>query len=234
MSTRLLGGKCPEATQESSYAYQLRIGSTGVISGTNRTRSEYDNNPFYMLLTWFYPALDNKTENADTAGDVYMVSSQSWYEYGQHWTLNSTKSGDGFDITGKLTTHKYADNQGIWYRIGACNSFYTSWDYKSSFLIADCNVLHMELTGHISPEKAEIKVTAQVHGQPGNPTLDYTFTGNVIAGPKLLTSETNPVTDGKLNITGPGGKTNAASGISVGGNGWIAAALTVVVLATLF
>jgi len=85
MSSRLIPAAhgCPEATQESSYAYQLRIGSTGTIAGTNRTRSLYDNNPYYMLLTWFYPALNNKTTNAETAGDAYMVSSQSYYEYGQ-------------------------------------------------------------------------------------------------------------------------------------------------------
>jgi hypothetical protein len=166
-------------------------------------------------------AWDTSTTNLTTAGDVYIVSSQSWYEYGQHWTLNATKSNGGFDIAGTLTTHKYADNQGLWYRIGNCDSSFESWDYGTDFLIADCIVISMSLTGRITPENAEVKVKAHVISQPSNPTVEYTFTGSAIPGPKLVVTEANPVTDGKLNKTGEGSE-NAAVGVVVGRSVWVA------------
>ncbi|KAF2008189.1 hypothetical protein P154DRAFT_614551 [Amniculicola lignicola CBS 123094] len=218
-------GNCPDGSSTSSYQYQLRIGSTGKIAGTNLTRSLYDNNPFYMYLTWFYPALNENTANANTTGDVYMVSSQSWFEYGQQWNLSSTKSGDGFDIAGSLTTHKYSDIQGLWYRIGECASSFSSWDYKTDFLILDCNVMSMTMKGHISPDKAEIVITAVVYGRPGNPTLTWTFNGNSIPGPKLLTTEANPITDGKLNVTGSTGAAGTASGMGASAGSWAVAGL---------
>lgn len=220
---------CSVQSQNSTYQYQLRVGSTGKVPGTNRTRSEYDSNPFYFLLTYFNPkgAWDNSTSKFDTAGDVWLVSSQSFYQYGQHWTLNSTKNGDGWDIAGELTSHKYADNMGLWYRIGKCDNFYKSWDFKTSFLIKDCSALSVTLTGRLTPEKANLKVTAQTFSQPGNPYIDYYFSGTAIPGPKLVLSEKNPTPDGKnaSNNGTNGGKANDANGPGMGKSSWLAGGL---------
>lgn len=89
----------------------------------------------------------------------------------------------------------------------------------------------MYMTGHISPKKAEVKLTAHVYNQPGGPTLDFEFTGNAIPGPQLLTSEANPTTDGKLNVT-DASKKNAANGMGGGGHNWtVVSLLTLVMLA---
>jgi hypothetical protein len=185
-----------------------------------------------MFLTYFNPkgAYDTSTTNLTTAGDVRIISSQSYYEYGQHWTLNSTKTadGNGFDIAGTLTSHKYADNQAMWYRIGNCASTFTSWDYGTGFLIADCNVISMSLTGKITPSSAEVKVVVHIIGQPSNPTLEFTFTGQSIPGPKLVTTGDKPLTDGKLNTTSD--KKNGASTMGAGSSNWIAICIFLVAL----
>ncbi|KAH7112935.1 hypothetical protein B0J11DRAFT_183829 [Dendryphion nanum] len=235
MEARPVGNNgCSRQSQNSTYQYQLRVGSTGRIEGTNRTRSEYDANPFYLFLTYFNPrgAWDNSTSNQTTAGNIWIVSSQSFYEYGQHWTLNSTKNGDGWDIAGELTTHKYADNLGLWYRIGNCANFYKSWEYKTSFLIKDCNAITATLTGRLTPERAELKITTQTFSQPGNPEVDFYFSGTANSGPKLVLSQANPVPDGKnaSNNGTNGAKKNDASGHGFGHGSWLAGALALAAL----
>jgi hypothetical protein len=127
------GSSCPVQSQNTTYPYQLRIGNTGSIPGANYTRAEYDANPFYLTLYYINVkgAFDTSTENLTTAGDVSIKSSDSFYQYGQPWKLNATKSTkdgeEGYDIAGELITHKYNGDQKFWFRIGNCASTFESW-----------------------------------------------------------------------------------------------------------
>jgi hypothetical protein len=71
-------------------------------------------------------------------------------------------------------------------------------DYGAGYIIKDCNVEYMTLTGRVTPTKANIEVVTKVFARPSDPQLTWKFTGNAISGPKLVTTGNAPTTDGKI------------------------------------
>jgi len=190
---------CGIQTFQSPWNYTLRVGGTGPVSGTNITRSHYDMNSVFLAITYYVPDDDSAADNMTSTADFEIQTSTSELEYGQPWDVKATTSGDGYDISGHLVSNRYNDiNQYLTSSINNCSGFYTGWDYKTHFLIQDCNVEYANITGHVSPTKASLTVTFRIFAHPNDPIYTFDFEGNWAQGGKLVTTGSTLATDGKI------------------------------------
>jgi hypothetical protein len=207
---------CVAQSQLSPYSYTLKIGGTGAISGTNRTRSQYDTNTIFIALL---SDSHKSTPKLNTYGDLEMQSSVSKYEYGQPWTITAIKNGDGYDVSGSLTTRRSSTGQFVEWKIDGCpptNSYTTSTGYHMIINdpAVDCNLVYLNFTGNITPTQAKLNFTGKSFGGVPNPLLEFAVTANWVgAGPKLVITGSTPTTDGKVS----GGTSSGSPGSPTGG-----------------
>lgn len=111
-------------------------------------------------------------------------SSTSFMYWGQYWTLDAIKNGDGFDISGNLTTTKAGFSADLQIDFPAgCPQGSFGASYEKSPLVAGDQV---SMEGHISPQTANVIFTIS------NLTLRHDGNGSLYQFPGEL----------KFNFTG--------------------------------
>jgi hypothetical protein len=183
-----------EKTWVAQTGASLAIGDmTALPSDPKSSRQGWDKNPFFFQFS-----SGNATKFAGDLDKFWTVdfkSSTSQFLWGQAWTLNSTKSGDGFDISGRYTTKKLNSVN---------NFFYSSADCISNDVPVINEAWNIVMTGHVSPQSASLKIVMDI-GLNDTTTLE--FSGAAwSAGPKLVVTGVQIATEGMLE-----GSTSAAT-----------------------
>ncbi|KAH8716989.1 hypothetical protein GQ44DRAFT_762420 [Phaeosphaeriaceae sp. PMI808] len=128
--------------------------------------------------------------DSDRFWTIDFKSSTSQFLWGQAWTLNSTKSGDGFDISGRYTTKKLNSVNSLFYQSSKCVST------RAPVINLNWNIV---MTGHVSPQSANLKIVMDI-GM--NDTTALEFSGTLwAAGPKVVVTGSQIATEGMLKGT---------------------------------
>jgi hypothetical protein len=129
--------------------------------------------------------------------------------------MSETKNGDGFDISGNVTTTKAMGGiQGLYFAFPADETHHSTEWYS---LVDFFNSTLVSLTGHVSPTKADVTFTVTTFHWGSDPpfaTLQYVFSGQPWKdGAQLVTTGDKPTTTGALKMALPGASTapNATS-----------------------
>jgi hypothetical protein len=155
-------------------------------------------------------SLDDPTNKTDCEGTALCFprfetnSSSSFFYWGQYWTLDAVKSGDGFDISGNLTTTKAGGGTDLVINFPpGCPDGSTGVRYEKNPLVASDQV---SMTGHVSSEIANVIFTISNFSMrddgngeqinlPGQ--LKFNFTGVWWSdGAGLITTEPYPSANG--------------------------------------
>jgi hypothetical protein len=155
-------------------------------------------------------SLDDPTNKTDCTSTAFCFprfetnSSNSFFYWGQYWTLDAVKNGDGFDISGNLTTTKAGGETDLLINFPpGCPEGSTGVSYEKSPLVASDQV---SMAGHVSSQVANVIFTISNfsmrddgNGQqiqlPGE--LKFNFTGVWWAdGAALVTTEPYPKSNG--------------------------------------
>lgn len=139
------GGNCNDPTVFKTMKNAFAIGGQTVPGNSSLDRSSYDKNPYYIL----FPS----ASGADIAIHV-QSSSDDWYTELQHWELGATKSGDGFDLTGTFIGKVPSNNYFYW----PGTSCRDGGDIWPNFGYEDGIEWGWTLSGHVSPDAAEIEI----------------------------------------------------------------------------
>jgi len=139
------GGDCPDTTTFKTVKNAFAIGGITVPGNDSLTRAAYDKNPYYI---WFPHAT-----GAEISIEV-QSSSDQWYTELQHWELGATKSGDGYDLTGKFIGEVPSSNWFYWpgtdCREGG--DIWPSSGYKNG------DEWGWTISGRVTPESADIEI----------------------------------------------------------------------------
>jgi hypothetical protein len=155
-------------------------------------------------------SLEDPTNKTDCTSTAFCFprfetnSSSSFFYWGQYWTLDAVKRGDGFDISGNLTMTKAGGGSDLLINFPpGCPEGSTGVSYEKSPLIAYDQV---SMDGHVSSEVANVIFTISNFSMrddgdgrqinlPGE--LKFNFTGVWWAdGAGLVTTEPYPKPNG--------------------------------------
>ena len=194
--------ECPSETL-GPISNALGIGGMNVPGNSSLDRSIYDKNPFYFTM----PSVSGKNMSAkfQSSNDYYIDETQSW-------RLSSSKSGDGYDVTGYWIGTLPTEN---WYYQQGTKCWDGGDQYPTTGSKSNGENWHWNVTARLTPESATWtfdqtwfdKDDVEWH------TL-IKFDGQAYTdGPRLVTTGDAPTTEGCL------GCKEVSSGSSSTGSG---------------
>ncbi|KAJ9610627.1 hypothetical protein H2200_005404 [Cladophialophora chaetospira] len=179
------GGDCTDSTVFQSVKNAFAIGGMTVPGNSSLDRTSYDKNPYYF---WFPSA-----SGADIALEV-QSSSDVWYTELQNWELGGSRSGDGYDLTGTFIGKVPSNNYFYWPGTD-CRDGGDIWPSSG---YEDGDEWGWTLSGHVSPEAAEVEIKytwTQSSGLVTTTSVKYSGTPGEDGGPRLVTTGEHPTTD---------------------------------------
>jgi hypothetical protein len=107
----------------------------------------------------------------------------------QAWTLSYTKNGDGYDISGNLTTTKISTGNSAYFGVPVCDRLESGESYQFDALFSDNQV---SMSGRITSDQADLTFTLQSLSEDNRPigaVVTYQFKGAAWKdGARLLTT----------------------------------------------
>lgn len=155
------------------------IGGMVLPTDTSITRSPWDTNPFFFYMDGDGPDMSNST----TGFDIQFESSTSTYVYGQAWTLASTKEGEGFRLTGSITTDHVNDINRYTDYLPCAGASGEPMKTYSGFMSKSANI---QMNGLVTADTANIEWVFA--GNEGGETRAYTFEGSWDSGSSVVTT----------------------------------------------
>lgn len=198
---------CPDVTFE-PLKNTFGIGGMSIPGNSSLDRTTYDKNPFYFAL----PSKSGKDIRVS-----FESSTDDYVEETQHWNLQATKAGDGYDITGQWIG-TLPSNNNYYFPTTDCwqgGDFWPSAGEKSSGEHWEWN-----LSGHVSPTTASVKLDMLWVTEPDG--IEWhtiiQFDGPVWAdGPQLDT--TGPYPESNAVAKAQGNSVSGSSSSSATGTG---------------
>jgi hypothetical protein len=193
------------------------------LPGSNISRSDWDANKFYFSLASVWSSADpncGQQFSGIACNDSFQfLSSSPDLYFSQGWTANAQKNGDGYDISGNLSTIKVnGDNKFKFYQ-PACSTYpqgATIQASEATRILVLSKEDDVGMTGNVNPTtaKATITVSNRWDGDTYlNATLTVKFNGTwFTSGAKLDNSGPYPATSGKSTFVPPPSSDSSTSG----------------------